>query len=364
MVRVLVVASSADPRDSVLWRTILDQNPFIDLVIPALNKENGSPRFEHARAWPIAAIEPFGRGHSSLWIKGIREIAFSGRYDLVHLSMEPWSLIPQALCGKVPTVIHCAESVVSDAPWASRVRRVGLNRVLRKAAGVVAWGETSLDAFRRAGLPKGTPQSVIPMGIPDPELFTYTPADLHSSPFRVLYVGRLIPEKGLRTLVSAINQIGRPVEFRVLGEGDLSKEIKSDFTGTSNVKLILAGQASLEHVIEAMSWCHVVVVPSEPTPLWKEQWGRVAVEGMLSGRSIVVSDSGELPFLIREPGLIFPAGDSQALASVLIQLDQNRTSLATFGNSLYRAAARFSPEKISEELIEFWNRVALQIQNQ
>lgn len=358
MVRVLVVSHSADPRDSVLWKAVLDQNPLVDLVIPLLKSELGLPRFEHPRVLPLDAIEPFGKGHSSMWIKGLGEIATSGNYDLVHTAFEPWSLIPQALCGKIPTVVQGAESVVQDAHWAMRARRVGLTRVLKKAAGVLTWGQTSLGAFKEAGLPETTPQGVIPTGIPDPLFFSPTPVDSAPGPLRLLYVGRLVPEKGILTLIKAVSELGHPVELRVLGQGPLAADLPAMVAGCANVTLVLEGRASAELVFEAMTWSHVVVVPSEPTSSWKEQWGRVAVEAMLSARPTVVSDSGELPFLVTQSELVFPAGDASALAVILGRLDEDRSSLTEVGSSLRMSADRFWPERLSRELNDFWIRAA------
>ena len=364
MVRILVISHSADPRDSVLWNAVLNQNPLVDLVIPMLTGGSKLPWFEHQRVIPMAATEPFGKGHSSMWIKGLGAVATSGKYDLVHAAFEPWSLIPQSLCGKIPIVVQGAESVVVDAHWSLKARRVGLTRVLKKAAGVLTWGQTSLDAFRIAGLPETTPQGVIPMGIPDPQVFSPTPVNSTTRPLRLLYVGRLVPEKGILTLIRAICELGQLVELRVLGEGPLAGELPALVAGCTNVSLILEGKANADQVSAAMSWSHAVVVPSEPTSSWKEQWGRVAVEAMLSARPTVVSDSGELPFLVTQSELVFPAGDVSALARILRRLNEERPSLTELGNMLCTSAARFSPDRLAGELNDFWVRAAHHAENE
>ena len=60
----------------------------------------------------------------------------------------------------------------------------------------------------------------------------------------------------------------------------------------------------------------VLVLPSHTTPTWKEQFGRVIVEALWCGVPVVGSDSGEIPWLIglTGGGLVFPEGDSEALA--------------------------------------------------
>ncbi len=75
---------------------------------------------------------------------------------------------------------------------------------------------------------------------------------------------------------------------------------------------------------------------------------------MLSSRPTVVSDSGELPYIVKSPDLVFPAGDVKALAALLTELDGKRQSLFGVGEALRKSADRFSPEKLAGELYEFW----------
>jgi glycosyltransferase involved in cell wall biosynthesis len=314
---------------------------------------------EHDRIFSLPAIEPFGKGHSSMWIRGLLSVADSEQYDLVHLAFEPWALIPQVLCGKLPTVVHGAESVLKDAPWQMRARRVGTSRVLQKAVGVLAWGQTSLEEFREAGLPPDIPQGVIPVGVPDPKFFVPGPMSSSPGPLRLLFVGRLLPEKGILTLVEAARALERPVVLRVLGEGPLKASLRTLARGCPEVEVSIEGTATAGQVSEAMAWSHVVVVPSESTSSWKEQWGRVAVEAMLSGRPTVVSDSGELPYLVMESELVFPEGDVLALTAVLRKLDDTRDSLADIGNKLRKSAERFAPTGLARQLNQFWEKVAI-----
>ena len=63
-----------------------------------------------------------------------------------------------------------------------------------------------------------------------------------------------------------------------------------------------------------------LALPSRTTASWKEQFGRVLIEAMSCGLPVVGSSSGEIPRVIGDGGLIYPEGDSAALAGALRRL--------------------------------------------
>jgi glycosyltransferase involved in cell wall biosynthesis len=211
-------------------------------------------------------------------------------------------------------------------------------------------------AFRKMGLPVDTPQEVIPMGIPDPELFSPTPLEGLNGKLRVLFVGRLVKEKGIGTLMEALCQLSIPVVLKIIGEGPLSVYIGESASNCPHVELIFEGSASGQEVARAMSWSHIVVVPSEPTSTWEEQWGRVAVEAMLSGRPTLVSDCGELPAIVGDSRMTFPAGDVDSLRWALANLNKERGTLESLGDSMRISAKRFAPDVLAKRILEFWEK--------
>ena len=68
-----------------------------------------------------------------------------------------------------------------------------------------------------------------------------------------------------------------------------------------------------------LSRLDVLVLPSRTTPKWKEQFGRVLIEGMAAGVPLVGSTVGGIPYMVRdgENGFLFPTGDSHALEAQL-----------------------------------------------
>ena len=66
----------------------------------------------------------------------------------------------------------------------------------------------------------------------------------------------------------------------------------------------------------------MLVLPSETQANWEEQFGRVIPEAMACGAAVIGSDSGEIPYLIRqsEGGLVFTQREPEELAVMLRQL--------------------------------------------
>jgi glycosyltransferase involved in cell wall biosynthesis len=67
------------------------------------------------------------------------------------------------------------------------------------------------------------------------------------------------------------------------------------------------------------------VGPSLTTPRWKEQFGRMLVEAMACGVPVIGSDSGEIPNVIGDAGLVVPEGDSVALRTAIARLRDDAT---------------------------------------
>ena len=75
---------------------------------------------------------------------------------------------------------------------------------------------------------------------------------------------------------------------------------------------------------EVLQGLDAVVLPSLTTPRWKEQFGRILIEAMACGVPVVGSDSGEIPEVIGDAGLIVPEGNASVLARALQCLYDDR----------------------------------------
>ncbi len=131
--------------------------------------------------------------------------------------------------------------------------------------------------------------------------------------FRVGYAGRLVAEKGVETLLDAVRSIA-DVELLVAGDGPLRDRVAGEPRVHWLGNLDRSNLASFWSSIEALA------VPSLTTRAWAEQFGRVLVEAMAHGVPVIGSDSGAIPEVIGDAGLVVPEADAAALARAIERL--------------------------------------------
>ena len=180
-----------------------------------------------------------------------------------------------------------------------------------------------------------------------------------SDDFTVVFVGRLAPEKGLDILIEAIRIIGRPVRLLLAGGGPHQGvlEAQAREVGLREQVQFVAPLPS-EGLAELLAGANALVLPSRTTPVWKEQFGRVLIEAMACRVPVVGSDSGAIPEVIGDAGLIFPEGDAAALAACLRRLMGSFALCRELGDRGYeRATAIYSQERIAEETADFYRLI-------
>lgn len=155
-----------------------------------------------------------------------------------------------------------------------------------------------------------------PLGV-DVKLFSYSKNEI-SSELKILYVGRVAPEKGIDYLLSATNLLEVPYSLTIAGDGNLAYYLKLTTQLKCNANFL--GPIAYPELPKLYREHNVLVLPSITTRKWKEQFGFVIVEAMASGRVVVGSDSGSIPEVVGDAGLIVPERSSKALAEALNRL--------------------------------------------
>lgn len=141
-----------------------------------------------------------------------------------------------------------------------------------------------------------------------------------SNCFVVGYVGRLLQMKGVDTLLKALAHLvnqdtTRTYKLLILGQGaDKPSFQKTAETLGIAEHIVWIDAVPPEEVAAYINCMDMLVLPSRTTSGWVEFFGRVLIEGMACEVPVVGSDSGEIPHVIDSAGLIFPEGNTDALA--------------------------------------------------
>ena len=143
------------------------------------------------------------------------------------------------------------------------------------------------------------------------------------------YLGRIVAEKGLKTLLHALHQIQElPWRLIMVGKGDYETEFKQIANELNlNQRISYLGYIPHTEAPHYLSAFDLLVLPSETQPNWKEQFGRVIIESMACNTPVIGSSSGEIPYLIEATGggLTFPEAQPKILAEQMRKLITDRS---------------------------------------
>jgi glycosyltransferase involved in cell wall biosynthesis len=210
---------------------------------------------------------------------------------------------------KYPGILHgCYRgSALASATVAAMTAVHSLKGTWRNAVDLyIALTEFSRQKFIEAGFP---PERIVVKSnfvYPDPG-----PGDGNGG--FALFVGRLTPEKGVKTLLSAWERINSPRALKIVGEGPLDKQAEAFCEGRPYVQWL--GHKTAAETKELMGAASALVFPSE----WYEPFGRVAIESFAKGTPVVASRLAGMTEIVQDgqTGLLCNAGDPEDLAAKL-----------------------------------------------
>ena len=298
--------------------------------------------------------------------------------DILHMDEEPYNLatwhalrLGQAVGAR--SLFFTWQNLNRPYPWPFRAFEAAN---YRRAAYAIAGNRAAVDVLRAKGY-RG-PVMVIPQFGVDPEIFrpktedggqnvasTHLPSSVVGRPSSVVigYAGALIPEKGVDLLLRAC--AGLPdVGWRlaIVGDGPERAQLGA-LAGTLGIgdRVDFIGQRASTQMPDVYPTFDALVLPSLTRPNWKEQFGRVLIEAMACGVPVIGSDSGEIPNVIGDAGLIFPEGDIDALRDSIASLladPGRRTRYAEAGRQ--RVLAEFTQAQIAAATYRVYCEILLQ----
>ena len=184
-------------------------------------------------------------------------------------------------------------------------------------------------------------------------------APVAQASYDFVYLGRMVSEKGVDTLLHAFAEVVRqaPASPRLLliGDGDRMEQMQALARSLGvNAQVHFAGRQSGQPLVDWVGQGAVGIVPSA----WQEPMGGVAIELMAAGRGLIVSEQGGLAECAGDAGLLFRNGDVQALAQCMLRVLAEPQLRHVLGERALRRAALFAPERFVDQYIDLLRATA------
>lgn len=258
-----------------------------------------------------------------------------------------------ARCFKIPFVYHIRFGRIPDISVRNTLEWRIMSFVACHAFVVVAIDEATGTALRKA-----VPTASVVV-VPNCVDFSRLPVvqDRHGDLKTVLFVGWVIPAKGIVELLTAWDAIkpsGWTLKIVGPGKSEYITSLVQRF-GENGVKFL--GELPHMATMKAMAECDMFVLPS-----YTEGFPNAVVEAMAHGRAIIATDVCAIPQMLDgDCGVVIKPQDIEGLAAALRHLikDQNlRVAMGERARS--RALATFSIESVFATYVSVWRQAVEQ----
>jgi glycosyltransferase involved in cell wall biosynthesis len=342
--RLLVVSHACvTPINQSFFADVARQTGWqVDLVVPSVWNTEYTSNLAVTR-WKdftgdLHAIPAWKSGNIPLhvyktWMVGLLRRV---RPDVIYMHHEPYGLATaqvyaaNALVDRRPIGFYAAQNIFKQYPVPFRWFE---SLVLKHSDFCFPCSQGALDVLRQKGYTSLAEALPLPVDAavyaPRKDWAARKRAELGITPdaFVIGYLGRLVEEKGLRNLLLAAKALGNDRWRCVLvGTGPFETQLR-----TIAAELDIASQLQFIGYVpheEAPGWLSlfdVLVLASQATGGWKEQFGRVIVEANACRTPVIGTESGEIGNVLRDTGggPIVPEADLVELEKALRMLQDD-----------------------------------------
>ncbi len=289
--------------------------------------------------------------------RALRALLRDRRPDLVQIEEEPNTHAARQVLGAarrldIPVVLFTHQNVELEQGWWAHWKQ---RRMLRRLTGLVAGSDLAGTIVRRDA--PSLPIAVIPqLGA----LAPHEPQHVPHEGLAIGYVGRLVPQKGLDTLLQALaRQRGANWRLTIVGDGperERLEQLATELRLAARVRW--TGGLPPEQVANLWPDLDVLVQPSLALRDWREANGQILMEAMANEVAVLGTDSGVIPELVGDAGLVVPAGNAEALGAAFERLSDTASRRTLAQAARARALRLYSDDAIAERTLEFWRQVA------
>ncbi|MGM0582455.1 MAG: glycosyltransferase [Bacteroidota bacterium] len=284
---------------------------------------------------------PFRKINFPKIIYGIRRYVKNNKFDVIvnrawsaHIISGTVSLLTN-----IPLVTFLSGAIKFQNK--NFVKRQVHNFYLKRADKIISVSEASKENCKKCFDVKESQLEVVHNGIDIEQVREASLSEIQSidyseigeSSYKILFMGRLIPRKGLDILLKAVVEMntGKEVKVLVLGKGPKLADYKrmvNNFGIKDKVKFL--GQKVNPFPYLAMS--DLFVLPSR-----EEGFPNALLEGMALGKPVIAADCDNGPREIIDGmnGTLIPVGDSKTLAEAIKKYLNNKQLANNHGKNAY-----------------------------
>ncbi len=168
----------------------------------------------------------------------------------------------------------------------------------------------------------------------------------------LVFLGRLVSEKGIEVLLEALAQLklqSKEPQLTIIGKGPEELKLRQKTHNLDLEKQVsFLGAKTGEELVTILNQHQIMIIPS----LYNEPFGVVALEGIACGCVVVGSEGGGLKDAIIPCGETFPNGDLLALTQILDRLLSNPQQLSNYRVNAERHLSRHQTKKVANAYLE------------
>ncbi len=374
--RLLVVDLEPTPYKTDLWNTFADSHA-VDVQVVYTERKNWAPDGGHNyQKWPA-----YRHTHTVLEGQGLRGKLKAAWHTFCRVWREPLDLVCIAGYVHLATVAAIVAAVLRGRRFVVHADefniqrptgRIGLVKwgvreglrslIFSRGDGVLVCGRRGIESAILAGCPR---HKIVdfPYVIDVARMKRDEPQDVPATCLQdvgqgllvVFFSGRMIPRKGLPTLLEAMLRLRQDPSWVLWIEGDgPEQEAYRQLTeahGLSN-RCRFLGFCQFDLHSWLIRHADIVVVPS-----LEDSWGIVVDEGLQFGKAVISSDatgSGYDRIQDGHNGLLFAAGDVAALHVLLGKMIGDADARRVLGFSAQAGPKNLGPADNLRALLQLW----------
>ena len=281
-----------------------------------------------------------------------------GPYDVLHLCtsaqlglLKDYVVIRIAHQHNVKVALHLHFGRSSELLEGNNWESIFFRKVIAIADSVIAIDDISYKAIKNKSyhnsyyLPN-------PLSLPTIQLIEKLKYGIKRVPNKVLYVGHVIPSKGIFELVEACMDLAG-IELHLVGT--VNDEIRSSLSKNASKRdngnwLIIHGGLSHEKVIEEMLSCDVFALPS-----YTEGFPNVILESMACGCAIVATKVGAIPEMLSDDcGICIEPKNISELRNGIKKMIEDDIAPQYRINAQKRVYERYAMPTVWSSLVKIW----------